>query len=303
MDGGLHQWCTNLPFGDAQNCTGSDPSPRHFTGKERDSESGLDEFGARYYSSSMGRFMTPDWAAKPTSVPYANFGNPQSLNLYSYVENNPTTTGDPDGHGEWYDPNGRHLGTDGVNDGRVVIQNASAVSYSSDHSLVDVAGSGIPMYDISGHVGNAIQDSVSRTLGRTGSDTQGGFHEEGFTVDSNGVHNAAPGPAYRPGDDEAHINLTINSGTIIIEHTHPAGTTDPSVVMGGTHFNQEPSTMHNGKPGDIQNVNKDNEVAPGAMHIVAGAGDNTVRFYNQNGTQARVPLNAFPRCENGNNCH
>jgi hypothetical protein len=42
--------------------------------------------------------MTPDWAAKPTDVPYANFGNPQSLNLYSYVENNPTTTGDPDGH-------------------------------------------------------------------------------------------------------------------------------------------------------------------------------------------------------------
>jgi len=36
-----------------------------FTGKERDSESGLDEFGARYYGSSLGRFMTPDWAAKP----------------------------------------------------------------------------------------------------------------------------------------------------------------------------------------------------------------------------------------------
>jgi len=69
-----------------------------FTGKERDSESGLDMFGARYYGSSLGRFMTPDWAEKPTNVPYANFGNPQSLNLYSYVNNNPTTTRDPDGH-------------------------------------------------------------------------------------------------------------------------------------------------------------------------------------------------------------
>ena len=39
--------------------------------------------------SSMGRFMIPDWAAKPTNVPYASFGNPQSLNLYSYVNNNP----------------------------------------------------------------------------------------------------------------------------------------------------------------------------------------------------------------------
>jgi len=52
----------------------------------------------RYYSSAMGRFMTPDWAAKPTAVPYASFGNPQSLNLYSYVKNNPTTVRDPDGH-------------------------------------------------------------------------------------------------------------------------------------------------------------------------------------------------------------
>jgi hypothetical protein len=42
--------------------------------------------------------MTPDWAAKPIAVPYAHYGNPQSLNLYAYVENNPTTVGDPDGH-------------------------------------------------------------------------------------------------------------------------------------------------------------------------------------------------------------
>ncbi len=69
-----------------------------FTGKERDSESGLDMFGARYYGSSLGRFMTPDWAAKPTAVPYAMFGNPQSLNLYSYVGNNPLMHADPDGH-------------------------------------------------------------------------------------------------------------------------------------------------------------------------------------------------------------
>src|SRR5271154_766083 len=41
-----------------------------FTGKERDSESGLDNFGARYFGSSMGRFMTPDWSAKPQGVPY-----------------------------------------------------------------------------------------------------------------------------------------------------------------------------------------------------------------------------------------
>jgi RHS repeat-associated protein len=90
--------CTSLPFGDGLNCTGSDVSNLHFTGKERDAATGLDNFGARYYSSSMGRWATPDWAAKPTAVPYAVFGNPQSLNLYGYVGNNPISRIDPDGH-------------------------------------------------------------------------------------------------------------------------------------------------------------------------------------------------------------
>lgn len=70
----------------------------HFTGKMRDAESNLDDFDARYYSSQWGRFMIPDWDAKPAAVPYANFGNPQSLNLYAYVKNNPSTAFDPDGH-------------------------------------------------------------------------------------------------------------------------------------------------------------------------------------------------------------
>ena len=69
-----------------------------FTGKERDNESGLDNFGARYDSSNLGRFMTPDWAARPTTVPYAVFGDPQSLNLYGYVRNDPVSRADADGH-------------------------------------------------------------------------------------------------------------------------------------------------------------------------------------------------------------
>jgi RHS repeat-associated protein len=70
-----------------------------FTGKYRDSETQLDYFGARYYANVSGRFMTPDWAAKPTSVPYADFGDPQSLNLYAYVRNSPIVRVDADGHG------------------------------------------------------------------------------------------------------------------------------------------------------------------------------------------------------------
>jgi RHS repeat-associated protein len=68
------------------------------TGKERDTESGNDYFGARYYASTMGRFLSPDWSAKLEPVPYAKLDNPQSLNLYSYVLNNPLSAADPDGH-------------------------------------------------------------------------------------------------------------------------------------------------------------------------------------------------------------
>lgn len=57
--------------------------PSRYTGKERDSESGNDDFGARYYASGMGRWMSPD----PTGLALATAENPQSLNLYAYVNN------------------------------------------------------------------------------------------------------------------------------------------------------------------------------------------------------------------------
>jgi RHS repeat-associated protein len=70
--------------------------------KERDSESGLDYFGARYYSSSMGRFMSPDSVG-------AHTGDPQTLNKYSYIANNPLGRVDPDWH-DWADGNEGALG-------------------------------------------------------------------------------------------------------------------------------------------------------------------------------------------------
>ena len=93
----------SLPFGDSLPTPSGFPTlaaatEKQFTGKERDSESGLDYFGARYYSSNMGRWMSPDWSAKAEPVPYAKMGNPQSLNLYTYVGNDPLGSVDSDGH-------------------------------------------------------------------------------------------------------------------------------------------------------------------------------------------------------------
>ena len=93
--GAIYSTWTSYPFGEGS--LTSNPSPAHFTGKERDAESGNDYFGARYYSSSMGRFMSPD--RTPFGIAP---GDPQSWNLYSYARNKPTTAIDVGG--SWYTP-------------------------------------------------------------------------------------------------------------------------------------------------------------------------------------------------------
>jgi RHS repeat-associated protein len=98
--GNLEQSCASLPYGDGETC-GAPPSGNLYTGKERDSESGNDYFGARYYGSVTGRFTSPDFQddeTDPEPVPWADYKNPQSLNLYSYVYNNPLSHADNDGH-------------------------------------------------------------------------------------------------------------------------------------------------------------------------------------------------------------
>jgi RHS repeat-associated protein len=71
----------------------SDGLRQKFTSKERDNETGLDYFGARYYARTQGRFTSPD-------LPFMDQWelNPQSWNLYSYVRNNPLRLVDPTGN-------------------------------------------------------------------------------------------------------------------------------------------------------------------------------------------------------------
>jgi RHS repeat-associated protein len=93
-----------LPFGEelaagaggrlpGQGYGGVDNVRQQFTGKERDGETKqLDHFGTRAYSRYLGRFTSTD-------EPFAdqNEGDPQSWNLYAYVQNNPLAFVDPDG--------------------------------------------------------------------------------------------------------------------------------------------------------------------------------------------------------------
>ena len=107
-NGAIEETCQSLPFGDGLNCplgnpitgvvppTADDATENHFTGKERDSESGNDYFGARYYASTMGRFLSPD----PKQISRKRMMDPQSWNMYAYTRNNPLVLIDPDG-AEW----------------------------------------------------------------------------------------------------------------------------------------------------------------------------------------------------------
>jgi RHS repeat-associated protein len=153
--------------------------PSRFTGKERDSESGNDYFGARYYGSNMGRFLSPDQAAGDADpIPYADITNPQSLNLYSYVLNSPVTNSDPDGH-------------DCVVQSRI-DDNHESVSVSSGTCAGVKTGSGQSATYVPGTVtGISANGGNSIDIGYNSYDGQ-----------SSGVENAKGAPAFdHPGID------------------------------------------------------------------------------------------------------
>ena len=143
----------SLPFGENQtppSVAGYSPcqddvTEHHFTGKERDTESGNDYFGARYYASSMGRFMSPDWSAKVQPVPYSKLDDPQSLNLYQYVRNNPLLQSGC--RRPWRllpslkrREKATSAGSDGLNDGAVHIL-AQGSTVTKQDGIIDLANS------------------------------------------------------------------------------------------------------------------------------------------------------------------
>src|SRR6266516_2100954 len=102
--GGIKKRYDYLPFGEEIPCdkggrcdvfgySSTDYTRQRFTGKERDAESGLDNFKARYFGSSMGRFSSPD----PLMILRQKLTDPQQWNMYAYVRNNPVGFIDPTG--------------------------------------------------------------------------------------------------------------------------------------------------------------------------------------------------------------
>ena len=89
------------PFGEEEVTTSDVQNNRMFVGKEKDAESGLYYFGARYMDASSGRFVSPDVInavdAATGKINQKALLNPQRLNRYAYAGNNPYKFVDPDG--------------------------------------------------------------------------------------------------------------------------------------------------------------------------------------------------------------
>ncbi len=77
-------FATWYPYGEV----GNNASPAEFmwTNMARDSNTGLDHFQFRDYDSALGRWLAPD----PAGIAAANLTDPQSLDRYSYVDNDPS---------------------------------------------------------------------------------------------------------------------------------------------------------------------------------------------------------------------
>jgi len=89
QSGALVELTSYDPYGKIK--AGGTKSKFLYTGQEHDGETGLEYYNARYYSSDIRRFTQPDTYT-------ANIYNPQDLNAYSYVLNNPLRYTDPTGH-------------------------------------------------------------------------------------------------------------------------------------------------------------------------------------------------------------
>jgi RHS repeat-associated protein len=93
---------TYKPFGEEHSINPATiENNERFVGKEKDKETGLQYFGARYMKDKIGRFLSPDPVGpvdeKTNKTNYAMLTNPQRLNRYAYALNNPYRYVDPDG--------------------------------------------------------------------------------------------------------------------------------------------------------------------------------------------------------------
>jgi RHS repeat-associated protein len=207
-----------------------------FTGKERDTDTivnVLDYFGARYFSSNMGRFTTPDEfsggpvdlfgaADPPGPLPYADILNPQSLNKYSYAYNNPLRYVDPDGHDIWDFLNG--------------LVNATSTNMVGGLGRRDAVNSDYGK-------GQAVGDAISVLQGLVETAVGAGTEAGAVALDATGVGAVVGVPANVAGAAIAgHGVMTAGSGFVHLAKSATSGENEYTKAGREAHKNYDPGS-------------------------------------------------------------
>ena len=220
QDGTTPALCYDADFypygGERPPYTNTCPQNYKFTGKERDSESGLDNFGARYDSSQYGRFMSPD-PFNPFALKRRQFNawisNPQRWNKYAYALNNPVSLIDPDG-----------MNACGTNDDKTCVVTVTIVDRTKDKNgnyndkYKDVKGN--KDYNATATVsvnGKAVGTFLTRTVPSNG---------DSATI-ANGTYN---GTLYNS-PKHGSVILLLNQ-----DNQNRIPTTGPNPAQGGASF-------------------------------------------------------------------
>ena len=217
-------------------------SPSRFTGKERDAESGNDYFGARYYASSMGRFMSPD-PLLSSGVP----SDPQTWNRYTYGMNNPLRVIDPTGLYGWDQSAGGDMSDDDL----------SAIAGDKHNKRHKWAQNALSFRSDFRNAWNAASDATGGMPMGEQTATLAGLNAYGFEGENNGVTvgmSANNSGATNPFTGDGTINVTFNPSilsqsnflavTVAHEGVHVSkfeaweNSGDP-VAGGLTHFTNE----------------------------------------------------------------
>ena len=299
-----------LPFGEeiARTNYGADLVKQKFTSYERDSESDLDFAQARYYNSKHGRFTSVD-----PLMASAAATNPQTFNRYAYVGNNPVNVTDPSGMipGDFYNLDGKKIGTDGVDDKKIHIVYDEKKAKEIEKTKGSYTGTvdakiTLPGVNIVTAVNEAVTRSDAATFDQSGLDpleknqkeNGGGFREAGITWDKDGKVTVEPdGPYSDPRKENAGMIITPN--TEGSAHVHPSGiittTTRETKLIEGVPMTGTNTRRDFIQSGPTAPVDYDH-AAKGVNIVVGGSGNaRIVTFYNKNGDLATMSYKSFKK--------
>lgn len=240
-----------LPFGEeltagvggrttAQGYGNYDGVRQRFTSKERDDETGLDYFGARYYASTQGRFTSPD--------PLLSSGriyDPQTWNRYSYTLNNPLKYIDPTGLYEFNAALGGSATDDELtrragND-KKALKGAERIIGQRNQFRTALAGAAAKSGDLTA----SQQQAVARAVNAYGTENDGNQVVVGFGRTGTGVGANTDGR-----DMSDYIYVAFNAGhkgnDLIIDVAH-----EGSHVADNQDFNDTHGMYGFGGPTDI----------------------------------------------------